>query len=340
MTIDEVQRLPELFLTLKLLVDKDRRPGRFLLTGSVNVLLLPKMADSLAGRMEILTLLPLSCEEKSNIQSPFIDPLFDPNHTFKHTSEDVLDIELLAQQIIEGGYPEVETRKNLQRKSAWFEGYVTTLLQRDVRNLANIEGITKLPNILKLIATRSSSILNTIELSRTSMTSTSTLKRYLILLQALFLVELVPAWSNHLGKRLVKSPKVHLCDSGLLCYLLGLDVDGLIRNHSVWGSALETFVISEIKKRLTWSKTRGTLYHYRTQNGAEVDCVIEAQDGRIVGIEIKSSKTVSSQDLKGLLSLQETAQNTFSQGIILYLGNKVISFGPKLKALPISFLLS
>lgn len=336
MTIDEIQRLPGLFLTLKLLVDRDRRPGRFLLTGSANILLIPKIADSLAGRMEILTLLPLSQAEIRGVEDDLIEELFSPNFSPKIPS--ALTREALAEIISLGGFPEVQKRKDFKRREAWFDGYITTLLQRDVRDLAHIEGLSKLPNLLKMVATRAASSLNLQELSRSCGIPASTLGRYLQLLQTLFLIEPLPAWMSNRSKRLVKSPKIFLSDTGLLIYLLGISPEGLLHNPDLWGKALESFVLQEIRRRLQWSSMRAALFHFRTQQGAEVDLVIEHGDGRLVGIEIKAKSHAGPDMFKGLRHLKELSKEKFVRGIVFYTGSEIVPFGADMTAVPISLL--
>jgi hypothetical protein len=336
MTIDEVQRLPDLFLSLKLLVDRDRRAGRFLLTGSANILLMPKIADSLAGRMEVLTLLPLSRAEingtDSDLISEFFLDEFSPKNNQNLTRKEFADI------ISIGGFPEVQQRLKVSRREAWFNSYITTLLQRDVRDLANIEGISKLPNLLKMVATRAGTSLNLQELSRTCGIPSSTLKRYLQLLQTLFLIDFLPAWATNRSKRLVKSPKIFLSDTGLLTFSLGLDPGGLIQNSVIFGKALENFVLQEIRKRLGWSSVRAELFYFRTQEGAEVDLVLEAGDGRIVGIEVKAKSHAHPDMFKGMRHLKELSKGKFIRGIVLYMGHEIVPFGPDMIAIPVSLL--
>jgi len=219
--LDEIQHAPGLFPAVKAEVDRDRRPGRFLLTGSADVLLLPDLSESLAGRMEILTLWPFSDGEMMESNASFIDQVFSENSVSSPQSPE--SRQELLQRIIIGGFPEVVSRKDARRRNAWFGSYITTILQRDVRDLANIEHLTLLPRLLSLLATRSSCLLNYSELSRSLALPQSTLKRYMALLETTFLVQLLPPWSANLGKRLVKSPKIMLCDTGLMAYLLGMD---------------------------------------------------------------------------------------------------------------------
>lgn len=329
--IDEIQRAPELFLVIKKLVDEDRRPGRFLLTGSSNILLLPNISDSLAGRMEILTLYPLSALELQNKPVDLIASLFDLERFPTVNQEKRLN------RMIRGGYPEVQERENPKRQTAWFQSYLTTILERDVRDLSQIEGLTRLPHLLKLLATRSGNLLNFDEISRSSNISSTTLKRYFTLLRTVFLIHLLPAWSNNRGKRLVKSPKLYLNDTGVLSYLLGLNLQGMQNNQKSWGKLVETYVINELLKQATWSEQIVHLYYYRTLSGYEVDVILESQDGRIVAIEVKASDHVTMADFKGLKHLQQEMSESFHQGYVFYLGDKTLHFGDKLIAVPIPF---
>jgi uncharacterized protein len=334
--IDEVQRAPELFLAIKAAVDRDRRPGRFLLTGSANVMLLPKLSESLSGRMEILTLCPLSQGEIEGVRERFIDAVFsDKLPPLVRTGEYK---EQIFKRLLLGGYPEVIGRATLARRKAWFGSYITTILQRDVRDLANIEGLTILPRVLSLIAARTAMLLNFAELSRSIAIPQTTLKRYMSLLETTFLVQPLPAWSGNLGKRLVKAPKIMLNDSGLISYLIGLSEEGLEAHQGISGSVLENFIAIELKKQATWSRVQPQIFHFRTQTGQEVDVALENAAGKVVGIETKASKTVNARDFKGLDAMSESLGDRFHRGIVLYTGNEVIPFGKKLHALPVSAL--
>ena len=245
--------------------------------------------------------------------------------------------EVLLQRLVQGGYPEVQHRDE-ERRRAWFGDYLTTILQRDVRAMANIEGLTELPRLLTLLATRTSALLNLADISRGIDLPHTTLKRYLTLLEATYLVRLLPPWSSNLGTRLVKSPKLLLGDTGLLCYQLGLNEERL-RNDSNWvGGILENFVVLELYKQVTWSRTKPQLFHFRTQAGQEVDVVLENPSGEIVGLEIKSSATVTSGDFRGLRALADLTQKRFRGGIVLYTGSDVVPFGPNLAAVPLAHL--
>ena len=334
--IDEIQRAPELFLAIKAQVDRDRKPGRFLLTGSADVLLLPNLAESLAGRMEILTLWPFSQGEIEKTQEGFIDAIF--SHTIFRGKYPRLKWLDMIQKILRGGYPEILNRQIKSRQAAWFGSYITTILQRDVRDITHIEGLTALPRLLALLAARAASLVNFSEISRTSTIPQSTLKRYMTILETTFLLQTLPPWSGNLSKRLVKAPKLVIGDTGLMTYLLGLNQERLLQDPVLTGHVLENFVIMELKKQLGWNRTKAQLFHFRTQAGQEVDIVLEDLSGRVVGMEVKSSASVSATDFKGLRLLHETVGKHFLRGIILYAGSEFIPFGSELYALPINAL--
>lgn len=334
--LDEVQKAPELFPAIKAIVDRDRRPGRFLLTGSANVLLLPRLSESLAGRMDILTLWPLSQGEIEGRREGFVDALFAG--TLPRRTGNPRDRGDLVRRLMTGGYPEILGRITGARRDAWFTSYVTTILQRDVRDLANIEGLTVLPRLLGLLAARRMALVNFAELSRSLTVPLSTLKRYMALLETTFLVQMLPAWSGNLGKRLVKAPKLLLADAGLAAHLSGLEAERLSGDVGLVGPLLENFVAMELRKQIAWSRTQPGLFHFRTQTGQEVDVVLEDRRGRIVGLEVKAAATVGAQDFKGLRTLAEATGKRFQRGVVLYTGAEIIPFGTDLHALPVSLL--
>ena len=334
--IDEIQRAPELFVAIKADVDRNRKPGRYLLTGSANVLLLPRLSESLAGRMEIFTLWPLSQGEFSGVRERFIDSLFSEELSIQSLVSCDNDAPLI-ERAIRGGYPEAAARSSESRRRAWFESYITTILQRDVRDIANIDGLAAMPRLLAMLATRSPSLLNYSELSRTTGLPQSTLKRYMTLFETIFLIDHLPAWYSNLGKRLVKTSKLIMGDTGLLTTLLAVDAVRL-ENTPLCGAVVENFVMMELKKQISWSDKKPAMLHYRTQAGHEVDVVLEDLAGRVVGIEIKSAKSVGGQDFRGLQSLAEASGNKFLRGIVLYAGSEAVPFGSNFLALPISSL--
>jgi len=337
--IDEIQRAPGLFLAIKAEVDRDRTrgqaAGRFLLTGSANVMLLPALADSLAGRMEIVQLKPLSCAERAG--DPRLnraDWLFDGNLSTRTLPP--CERSALINTLLAGGFPEAVARSAPRRRAAWFDSYLQAVLQRDVRELANLEQLTEMPNLIQLLAHRSASLLNFAELARSSGIAQTTLKRYFTLLETLFLVHRVPAWERNPAKRLVKAPKVFLPDCGLLAHLAGHTADTLDRATGLPGSLVETLVCAELLKHLAFSARALSLWHYRTQTGIEVDFVLEDRHGKLTGIEVKAAATVDGKDFKGLRHLQDTEPGHFQRGIVLYTGRECVAFGKELFAMPMS----
>ena len=334
-TLDEVQRVPELFLPIKAAVDRDRQPGRFLLTGSADVMLLPGIADSLAGRMAVLTLWPLSSAEVggsatlNRADALFSDDLFGLN--LPPCDKDALMVQWLG-----GGFPDALARSSAPRRAAWFDAYVQAILQRDLRDLANIEQLTEIPNLLHLLASRSATLLNFAELSRTAGMAQTSLKRYFALLEMLFLVVRLPSWQRNPSKRWVKAPKVFLPDSGLLCHLMVTTAERMNAQPNLLGAVAETWVLSELLKHVAFTQEGLTLWHYRTQTHIEVDFILENRAGQICGIEVKASTTVDSKDFKGLRHLQETEPAIFQRGIVLYAGRELVPFGDQLWAVPMS----
>lgn len=333
--IDEVQKAPELFPAIKADVDRHRQPGRYLLTGSANILLVPDLSESLAGRMEILSLWPFSQGELAGLKESFVDDLFADTLPFKNMQRE--DPHVIRGKIIKGGYPEAVSRAKEDRRQAWFESYITTILHRDIRDIANIEGLTNLPRLLAVIASRAPALLNFAEISRTMSMPQSTLKRYMTLLTATYLIQLLPAWSGNMTKRMVKTSKIVMGDTGLMSHLLGLNQKRLDAAEMI-GPLLENFVIMELKKQITWSAAKPQMFHFRTQTGQEVDIVLEDRAGTLVGIEVKASATVHAHDFKGLRALMEITGKRFHRGILLYTGPDCIPFGEALTALPIQSL--
>ena len=336
-TLDEVQHATELFPAIKMAIDRKREPGRFLLTGSANVLLLPKLSESLAGRMELLTLWPFSQGEINNVREGFVDALFSNQPAWasrecgKNPQRDAL-----FEKVLAGGYPLVLARKSGARGEAWFQSYLTTILQRDVRDLANIADITAVPRLLSVVAARAGSLLNFADLSRTLALPQTTLKRYFALLEATFLVQLLRPWSGNLGQRAIQTPKVYLNDTGLLAHLLGLTLERLKVDGTTLGGVLENFVLMELRKQSPWNETQPEFYFWRTAAGQEVDLVLEESAGRLVGIEVKAGATLGGSDIRGLQAMASAAGRRWIRGVVLYTGTEVIPFSANLHALPMS----
>jgi predicted AAA+ superfamily ATPase len=334
--LDEVQYVPELFMTIKSSIDKNRKPGRFLLTGSANVLLSPRLSDSLAGRMEIITLWPLSQQEIQENDTDFITKLFDgdlPKKLPKVSRDELEDM------ILKGGYPEALTRTG-NRRAEWFSSYVRAILEKDVREFSDITDLTRFPRILSYLAAQSATLLNLTSVSNAVDIPYSTLQRYLAYLQMTYLCVLIQPWNANLGLRFVKSPKVLLNDTGLLTSLLGVEKGRFAKDPTLFGAVLETFVGMELKKLIAQSRTRAELFHFRTHSRKEIDFIIEARGGDIIGVEVKAASTIRGDEFDSLKQLAEKAKKKFTLGVVLYTGDSVLKFGDNMYALPISALWS
>jgi hypothetical protein len=330
--LDEIQRVPQLFASLKRAVDRDRRAGRFLLTGSSNVLLLPRLSDSLAGRMEIVPLHPLAQAELRGGPSDFIGRLFD--RKFQSGSRLRLGRDL-APLVAAGGFPAALARPAARRRAAWYRDYVETLVQRDVRELARIASLDAIPRLLARVGAQTARLLNLSDLAAPLTLSRPTVRDYVTLLERIFLVHELPPWHGNRLSRLVKTPKVHLGDSGLACALLGLDAGALTADRAVLGQLLETFVVQELRRLASGLPERIDFLHYRDRDGAEVDVVLERGPGEIAGVEVKAGATVTASDFRGLRKLQVAAGPRFRAGVVLYDGEATLPFGERLQAVPL-----
>jgi len=335
--LDEVQRVPELFVAIKSVVDQDRIPGQYLLTGSTNVLLLPRLSETLVGRMELIALWPFSQGELEGFKEDFIDSLFSQNPLNQGMAV-ALEREEIIDRLLCGGYPESVNRKTARRRVAWFESYVNTIVYRELRDIANIDYLAEIPRLLRLLAARVSGQLNYTELSNALGIPQTTIKRYLSLLEITYLFCPVPAWSSGLSKRLIKRPKIFLNDTGLVSHLLAADRQRFQREPTLLGPLLENFVVMELRKQITWSRTKTQLFHFRTRKGQEVDILLEDPSGQLVGIEVKATSTIREHDLKGLLYLQDLVGKRLHRGIVLYTGKERVPLGKDLLALPVATL--
>jgi hypothetical protein len=333
--IDEAQRVPGLFLAIKEEVDRNRLPGQYLLTGSADPLALPAAARELVGRMEVKTLWPLSTAELMGTAAVPVESFFSADFPKGLRADTAFD---LAAAMVAGGFPEPFQRKEFLRRAAWFESYITTILDRDVRHLSQIQDLTSVPRLLQLLAGRSAALHNQSEVSRAAAIPNSTLSRYMGLLKSTFLIQDLPAWSANLGKRLVKAPKLFIVDTGLACHLLALDERRIREGGEIAGRMFENFVVLELFKQLSWAAVPLRLHHFRSQAGKEVDVVIEAPDGRVVGLEIKLSATPSTRDFSGLKTLKDNIGGKWVRGLLIYTGREVVPFGKDLHAVPVSAL--
>jgi len=331
-TLDEIQKVPELMPVLKLLVDTDRRPGRFLLTGSANLLLLPRLSESLAGRMETLRLEPLSQAEMESRPGRFLANLLAGR--LPAQSRPPLGDELLTR-LVKGGYPAVIGRNDAGRQR-WHRSYLDALVQRDVRDLIDLQHTQALGQLLGLIAQRLGNLWNAADLAGPLGLSRPTVVTYTEVLERLFILEKLPAWHQNPATRLIKAPKLHCVDSGLAATLIGLKADAGRRPE--FGPLLEGFVYGELRRLAAAGDDEVKFYHYRDKDGVEVDLVLETPDRRLWGIEVKAAASIHPSDFKGLRRLADLAGDRFQGGLLLHDGERTLPFGDKLWALPLSSL--
>lgn len=330
--LDEVQRVPSLFSALKLSIDRRRVAGRYLLTGSSHVLTVPRLADSLAGRMQILRLHPLAQCELARRPAGFLDALFGEG--FKTRQMDRLAGQLAAR-VVAGGYPAALARPAGRRRADWYRDYLDTLAQRDVRELARIASLDALPRLLALAAAQTARLLNVSDLAAPFQLSRPTIRDYVTLLERVFLLEALPPWHSNRLSRLVKSPKLHVGDTGLACALLGVDAAALLADRSLLGPLLETFVFQELRRQASWHEEPHAFFHYRDKDGTEVDIVIERGARWLAGVEVKAGATVTSADFRGLRKLRDAAGKRFAGGVVLYDGETCAGFGDGMYAVPV-----
>lgn len=330
--LDEVQHVPRLFSAIKSAVDRNRTPGRFILTGSANVLLLPALSDSLAGRMEILRLHPLTQSEIEGHESRFLDSLLGEGFPFVQVERLGRD---LAQRVVAGGYPPALTRTAGARRAAWHRSYLDAIVQRDVRHLTRIASLESLPRLLELAAAQTACLFNVSDLAAPFQLSRPTIRDYLTLLENLFLIERLAPWHTNRVSRLVKTPKLHLGDSGLAATLLGAGSETLLADRKLLGSLVETFVFQELNRAAGWRDNALRFFHFRDRDGFEVDIVIEDGARVVAGVEVKSGATVTDGDFSGLRKLQQAAGLRFRRGVVLYDGDAVLPFGDRMQAVPI-----
>lgn len=334
--IDEVQRAPDLLLAIKQSVDEDRRPGRFLLTGSANLLTVKTIHESLAGRVEIVPLYPLGRSEQLGIKHPqFIAKAF--RGAVPDTAE-ALSKEKLSDWVMAGGYPEAIKRRSERRRQDWYRAYIKSIVERDLPEISNLAKPDQIPRVLQIAAQFAGQLTNLSEIGRSVGLDHKTADHYVRVLEQLYLVQRVQPWFRNELSRLVKTPKLHFIDSGLLTSMRGYSLTRLRADRTVFGALLESFVFSELLKLSAWTEERVMLFHYRDRDQLEVDFVLENSAGEIVGIEVKSAASVTRRDFLGLERVASAAGSAFMQGIVLYEGVQTLSFADNLRAVPLSAL--
>ena len=330
--LDEVQKAPALFPALKIEIDRRRTPGRFLLTGSTHVLLVPRLSESLAGRLQTLRLHPLAQCELEQRDPDFLDTLFAGEFTIARTERLGED---LTRRITGGGYPAALTRPPGRRRANWYHDHVDALVQHDVRDLARIRQLETLPRLLAAAAGQTARMFNVSDLAAPFEVSRPTIRDYVTLLERVFLLERLPAWHSNRLTRLVKRPKLHLADTGVASALLGLDAPALAYDRVLLGQLLETFVLQELRRQASWHDARMSFHHFRDKDGVEVDIVIERGATAVAGVEVKASGTVRSGDFRGLRKLRGVLGDRFASGVVLYDGEATVPFGDRLYGVPV-----
>ena len=340
--IDEVQLLPQLYRALKKRIDElrlDRKAkihGRFILTGSASISVFPELADALVGRIFLYTLYPLSVGEVIGREEKFLETVFSSTKHLPKIKPQPLS---LVNLIKKATYPELANTKESLR-ARWIDSYLNTLAQRDVKAITEVEKIAQIPLVIEMLASRVSGLLNDASLSRELGLNHSTLRRYRVLLNQIFLTLEIEPWFRNIGKRLVKAPKLFFTDTSVLCHLLNADPKELgTLTPNLKGKIIENFVASELTKQIS-KDNFGKLYHFRSHEGDEVDFVIEQRGGKIVGVEVKAKTSVTHDDFKGLETLEKAAGANFVRGIVLYQGDQITPFGSKFHLLPLSTLWS
>jgi hypothetical protein len=333
--IDEIQRVPQLLLAIKKSVDEDRRPGRFLLTGSANLMALPTVTDSLAGRMETLSLLPLSQSEMHGSVANWIDVAFS-GRILK------VDVPIVGEELVElvlkGGYPEAISRTTARRRTIWARQYIEAIIQRDVRDVAGIEKLDQLPRFLRGLAQVSGQMCNYTHLGGQIGLDSKTAAKYVGVFEQMYLLRRIDVWARNRLNRVIKTPKLQFLDSGLLATLLDLGATEVRQDRNRFGNVLEAFAYGELLKHTTTADGDYRLLYYRDVDKFEVDIVIENTAGQLVGVEVKAAATVKEGDLRGLRKLVSVAGDQFKMGVLLYDGTEMMPLGDRLWAAPLSSL--
>lgn len=331
--IDEVQRGgPDLFLAIKRAVDEDKSPGQFLLTGSANVLRSRRVWEALTGRVEIVTLWPLAQAEIEGSSSNFVDALFagsPPSIAAAPKGREALKDRLTA-----GGYPEARVRPPA-RRNRWFDSYLRTTLERDLEDISQAHKLQRMPRLLRLVAGQAANLFVPSNLSQRIGLHRETVESHVDLLEAIFLVHRLRAWTPGIGQREIRHSKIYVADTGLLLYLLGADEKRLLGDDQVTGKALENFIAMEILRLAEWSSEMPEIYHYR-QGSNEIDLVLESRAGEICAIEAKASVTLREKDWRQLARLRDARSDSFRCGVLFYSGEKTVPLGDRLFAVPLS----
>jgi len=337
--IDEIQRAPDLMRAIKKVVDRDRKPGTFLLTGSANILTLSSVSESLAGRVALHTLYPFCWPEllgkpKPTILKDLFERVSSKELLKKLPTSPKKDYKAnMIKRILTGGYPPPVLMTSDQARSQWFSSYRQTYLERDLLNVKLIEYLPDFNRLLGLVAFRTGRLLNLSDLSREIGIPFTTLRRYMNLLEVTFQIFLLRPYFTHLGKRLLKTPKIYFGDTGMALHLMGIDEWGVLEKQGHAGPIVETWVASEILKLISVTDHRFQLYFWRTQTGREVDFLIE-RGGKLLAIEVKWSHRIDESDITSLKQCAEDLKDKLLFSVIIYSGTEIVPISPKMIALP------
>lgn len=334
--LDEIQRVPGLLRALKLSVDRDRRPGRFLLTGSANLLLLPKLGDSLAGRMAVVELHPLVAAEAERQPGGFLSAwLAGKLKPSLAGSAPLPEARSLAARVVAGGFPEAMAR-SATRARAWHRDYLRALLERDIQDVARVRDPHDLSRLLSLLALRTGELLNITTLGNELDLRRDTVENHLVACERLYLVRRLAPWHRHESKRLIKTPKVHFVDSGLAATLGDLSADDWHHRRDRFGHLLETFVLQQLVAQAGWTDPDLRFWHYRDKDQVEVDFVL-TRGPRTWGVEVKATATPSLADISGLRRLAAQCGKNFAGGVLFHAGTNTVPLGdPHLLAVPLA----
>lgn len=342
LAIDELQRAPELVLEMKLIVDRDTRPGQFLATGSADLLRLPAAGDSLAGRTETIELLGFSQGEIAGRRERFIDQLLGGELFHGHSS--VLTRHGYLERATAGGYPEALTRAPGRRRDKWFDDYLSRIVERDARDISRSRRLADLPQILLMIAARNAGELNYVDIAKEAGMADNAVRRLVDLLESLYLIQRIPAWFTNVTKRAASRPKISLLDSGLAARLLNVSAVGVAATvpsqAPIAGQLLEGFVAGELRRQSSWAHELVRIHHFRDRSSGEVDVLLATPDGRVAGVEVKASASVNASDFAGLKRLRDKLGDRFVGGVVLHSGKESTPFSSKLSAAPIDVLWS
>jgi len=329
--IDEIQRAPDLLLAIKARVDLDDAPGQFLVTGSANLRRIPTVGDALPGRVDYLTLWPFTQGEIGRRREAFLDWLF--RGAVPAVRDAPVGRAAYADLLLTGGFPEARRRAGPAR-TRFFEGYVDSIVERDVPETARVHDPFAVGTLLRLVAARSGGLARYDTLGRDAGVDGKTARAYVDVLERLFLVRVRRPWHVNLGKRQVKAPKLYVSDPGLLAALVGADARRIAADDGLAGAVFETFVATELERQASWAEEALTFWHLR-DGDREVDVIVERPSGEIAGIEVKAGATVRPQDFGGLIHLRDSVGDRLAAGVVVYAGERTLPFGDRLWAVPL-----